>query len=217
MTKYLQFFSVLKALKFWYLRQWHRWSAERGPFSIFSQTGPAQKFKNLMLYKNTSELRFSKYSFQQYSLRSVDCDRPRRVICQQNPLSYLDVQTELLLITDGRSNDPNSVGITLEEMKRYYTQTDINVRFSNMKPNFGTQYQLLLSLTFGRVSRFFFNFQVSAIGVGRINEQEIRELTDDQEGHIFYLMSWESVKKFNRIFEKVSRRFEHQALCYPKS
>ena len=68
----------------------------------------------------------------------MDCDRPRRVICQQNPLSYLDVQTELLLITDGRSNDPNSVGITLEEMKRYYTQTDINVRFSNMKPNFGT-------------------------------------------------------------------------------
>ena len=58
--------------------------------------------------------------------------------------------------------------------------------------------------------------QVSAIGVGRINEQEIRGLTDDQEGHIFYLMSWESVQKFNRIFEKVSNRFDQQA-CLPLS
>ena len=58
--------------------------------------------------------------------------------------------------------------------------------------------------------------QVSAIGVGRIDEQEIRGLTDDQEGHIFYLMSWESVQKFNRIFEKVSNRFDQQA-CLPLS
>ena len=57
----------------------------------------------------------------------MDCDRPRRVICEQKPLSYLDVQTELLLITDGRSNDPNNLGITLEDMKRIYSQTDINV------------------------------------------------------------------------------------------
>ena len=56
--------------------------------------------------------------------------------------------------------------------------------------------------------------KVSAIGVGRINEDEIRELTDDQEGHIFYLMSWESVQKFNRIFEKVSKKFENDA-CLP--
>jgi len=120
---------------------------------------------------------------QEYRLRSVDCDRQRRVICQQTPLSYLDVSTELLLITDGRSNDPREYGISIEEMKHLYTSTEINV---------------------------------SAIGVGRINEQEIRGLTDDQEGHIFYLMSWESVQKFNRIFEKVSNRFDQQA-CLPLS
>ena len=56
--------------------------------------------------------------------------------------------------------------------------------------------------------------QVSAIGVGRINEEEIRDLTHEQEGHIFYLMSWESVQKFNRIFDKVSRKFENEA-CLP--
>ena len=56
--------------------------------------------------------------------------------------------------------------------------------------------------------------KVSAIGVGRINEQEIRGLTDDQAGHIFYLMSWESVQKFNRIFAKVSNKFNQQA-CLP--
>merc|ERR1712228_753882 len=124
---------------------------------------------------------YEKHNGKSYNLRSVDCDRPRRVICEQKPLSYLDVQTELLLITDGRSNDPNNLGITLEDMKHIYSKTDINV---------------------------------SAIGVGRINEQEIRELTDDQEGHIFYLMSWESVQKFNRIFEKVSKKFDNGA-CLP--
>lgn len=124
---------------------------------------------------------YEKQNGRSYNLRSVDCDRPRRVICQQSPLSTLDVQTELLLITDGRSNDPTNLGITLEEMKRIYSKTDINV---------------------------------SAIGVGRINEQEIRELTDAQKGHIFYLMSWESVQKFNRIFEKVSKKFDHGA-CLP--
>lgn len=124
---------------------------------------------------------YEKHNGKSYNLRSVDCNRPRRVICEQEPLSYLDVQTELLLITDGRSNDPNNLGITLEEMKRIYSNTDINV---------------------------------SAIGVGRINEEEIRELTSHQEGHIFYLMSWESVQKFNRIFEKVSKKFEHDA-CLP--
>lgn len=126
---------------------------------------------------------------REYELRtSDDCDRQRRVICQQSPLSYLDVETELLLITDGRSNDPRDFGITIEEMKDLYSKTEINV---------------------------------SAIGVGRINEQEIRGLTDDQgrsgeEGHIFYLMSWESVQKFNRIFEKVSNKFDQMA-CLPLS
>ena len=64
---------------------------------------------------------------QEYRLRSVDCDRQRRVICQQSPLSYLDVSTELLLITDGRSNDPREYGISIEEMKHLYTSTEINV------------------------------------------------------------------------------------------
>ena len=58
---------------------------------------------------------------------SDDCDRQRRVICQQSPLSYLDVETELLLITDGRSNDPRDFGITIEEMKDLYSKTEINV------------------------------------------------------------------------------------------
>jgi hypothetical protein len=124
---------------------------------------------------------YNKSSGRKYKLRSVDCDRQRRVVCQKSPLDYLDVQTELLLITDGRSNDPRDYGINIDEMKELYSQTEINV---------------------------------SAIGVGRINEQEIRGLTDDQAGHIFYLMSWESVQKFNRIFAKVSNKFNQQA-CLP--
>lgn len=62
-------------------------------------------------------------------MRSAECTKARRVLCEQSPLSYLDVQTELLLITDGRSNDPNDFGIDLEEMKRIYDKTGINVRF----------------------------------------------------------------------------------------
>ena len=65
--------------------------------------------------------------FQKYKLRSVDCDRQRRVVCQKSPLDYLDVQTELLLITDGRSNDPRDYGINIDEMKELYSQTEINV------------------------------------------------------------------------------------------
>lgn len=124
---------------------------------------------------------YEKPNGKSYNLRSAECTKARRVLCEQSPLSYLDVQTELLLITDGRSNDPNDFGIDLEEMKRIYDKTGINV---------------------------------SAIGVGRINEEEIRDLTHEQEGHIFYLMSWESVQKFNRIFDKVSRKFENEA-CLP--
>ena len=73
---------------------------------------------------------FLKHEFQEYKLRtSADCDRQRRVICQQSPLSYLDVETELLLITDGRSNDPRDFGISIEEMKDLYSKTEINVSY----------------------------------------------------------------------------------------
>ena len=64
---------------------------------------------------------------------SDDCDRQRRVICQQSPLSYLDVETELLLITDGRSNDPRDFGISIEEMKDLYSKTEINVSFAPLR------------------------------------------------------------------------------------
>ena len=64
---------------------------------------------------------------------SADCDRQRRVICQQSPLSYLDVETELLLITDGRSNDPRDFGISIEEMKDLYSKTEINVSIAPLR------------------------------------------------------------------------------------
>jgi len=60
------------------------------------------------------------------------------------------------------------------------------------------------------------SIKVSAIGVGRINEDEIRDLTDntlsssEKEGNIFYLMSWESVQKFNKIFDKIHKKFENE-------
>ena len=74
------------------------------------------------------------HDFQEYKLRtSADCDRQRRVICQQSPLSYLDVETELLLITDGRSNDPRDFGISIEEMKDLYSKTEINVSYKSLR------------------------------------------------------------------------------------
>ena len=54
---------------------------------------------------------------------------------------YLSVNTELLLITDGRSNDPKKFGFKLEKIKEKFTAIGV---------------------------------EVSAIGVGRINEREIQ-------------------------------------------
>ena len=56
-------------------------------------------------------------------------------------LDYLSVNTELLLITDGRSNDPKKFGFKLEKIKEKFTAIGV---------------------------------EVSAIGVGRINEREIQ-------------------------------------------
>lgn len=129
---------------------------------------------------------FNQDNGNEYKLRSSDCSHTRRVVCEQSPLQHLDVETELLLITDGRSNDPKHFA-SLERMKALYSATGINV---------------------------------SAIGVGRINEDEIRDLTDntlsssEKEGNIFYLMSWESVQKFNKIFDKIHKKFENDA-CLP--
>ncbi|CAG5112656.1 Oidioi.mRNA.OKI2018_I69.chr2.g6847.t1.cds [Oikopleura dioica] len=129
---------------------------------------------------------FTQENGMEYKLRSSDCSHTRRVVCEQYPLQHLNVETELLLITDGRSNDPKHFA-SLERMKALYSATGINV---------------------------------SAIGVGRINEDEIRDLTDNthsssaKEGNIFYLMSWESVQKFNKIFEKIHKKFENDA-CLP--
>ena len=56
-------------------------------------------------------------------------------------LDYLSVNTELLLITDGRSNDPKKFGLKLDKIKEKFTSIGV---------------------------------QVSAIGVGKINEREIQ-------------------------------------------
>merc|ERR1711970_1145253 len=94
-----------------------------------------------------------------YGLNVGSCMTERPVLCKRKPLDYLSVNTELLLITDGRSNDPRKYGLKLENIKNKFT--DIGV-------------------------------QVSAIGVGRINENEIRTLTDNRPGQILYLTSWQS-------------------------
>ena len=93
------------------------------------------------------------------------------------------MNTELLLITDGRSNDPRDFGLRLGNIKRQFT--DIGV-------------------------------QVSAIGVGRINEGEIRTLTDNRPGQILYLMSWQSVSIFNRILGRLRQEANYDAdTCLP--
>ena len=56
-------------------------------------------------------------------------------------IEYLKVNTELLLITDGRSNDPRKFGLKLDKIKEKFTSIGV---------------------------------QVSAIGVGKINEREIQ-------------------------------------------
>lgn len=82
-----------------------------------------------------------------YYLRGSSNDKKRRKIAHEFCLQlfyfsdYLSVNTELLLITDGRSNDPKKFGFKLEKIKEKFTAIGV---------------------------------EVSAIGVGRINEREIQ-------------------------------------------
>merc|ERR1712203_891737 len=99
------------------------------------------------------------------------------------PAEYLQTSTELLLITDGRSNDPKKFGYKLKAMKEKFNAVGVDV---------------------------------AAIGVGRINQDEIRDLTDDRPGQILYLMSWQSVNTFNAILTKLLESFNYDAdVCLP--
>jgi len=102
-------------------------------------------------------------------LKLVNCAEKKQVLCKRNPLDYLSVNTEILLITDGRSNDPRKMGVNVLDMKEKFNGLDV---------------------------------KVSAIGVGKINEGEIRDLTD-QRNQVLYLMSWQSVHVFNELLSKI--------------
>lgn len=122
---------------------------------------------------------------QNYKFALTNCLQPRKVLCRKVPLNSLKVSTELLLITDGRSNDPKQLlKYGLKEMKSRFA--DINV-------------------------------DMAAIGVGtRINQNEIRSLTDNRPGQILYLMSWSSVNSFNNILTKIINEGGYEAdTCLP--
>jgi len=118
-----------------------------------------------------------------YKFKIDDCFQKRPVICKKKPTEYLSVSTELLLITDGRSNDPKKFGYKLKKMKEKFNDVGVDV---------------------------------AAIGVGRINQNEIRDLTDDRPGQILYLMSWQSVNTFNAILTKLLHANKYSAdNCLP--
>ena len=62
-------------------------------------------------------------------LQHVNCAEKRQVLCKRNPLDYLSVNTEILLITDGRSNDPKKMGVNVLDMKEKFNGLDVKVSF----------------------------------------------------------------------------------------
>lgn len=89
------------------------------------------------------------------------------------------VSTEILIITDGRSNDPTDFGITLTNEKELLKSKPRNN-----------------------------NLGIYALGIGNVYDQEINELTDGDTNNVFYFPTWKEFGLFGRILAFINQKKE---------
>merc|ERR1712203_338980 len=79
------------------------------------------------------------------------------------------VSTEILIIIDGRSNDPEDFNINLVSEKQKLKSKSTNTELG-----------------------------IYALGIGNIYDQEINELTDGDQNNIFYFPTWKEFGLFGQ-------------------